>query len=50
MKRTNLRSAAWRHIYAWALILFSIFPIYVVIISSFDPTGGLAFESFAAAL
>ena len=42
MKRTNLRSAAWRHIYAWALILFSIFPIYVVIISSFDPAGGLA--------
>ena len=42
MKRTNIRSAAWRHIYAWALILFSIFPIYVVIISSFDPAGGLA--------
>ncbi|MEY4557901.1 MAG: hypothetical protein RL024_59 [Actinomycetota bacterium] len=45
MKRTNLRSSAWRHIYAWALILFSIFPIYVVIISSFDPTGGLASSS-----
>jgi arabinogalactan oligomer/maltooligosaccharide transport system permease protein len=45
MKRTNLRSSAWRHIYAWALILFSIFPIYVVIVSSFDPAGGLASSS-----
>ena len=45
MKRTNFRAAAWRHIYAWALILFSIFPIYVVIVSSFDPAGGLASSS-----
>lgn len=35
----------WRHIYAWLLILFSIFPIYVVIQSSFDPTGSLASSS-----
>jgi hypothetical protein len=32
----------WRHLYAWALIAFTIFPIYVVIQSSFDPTGSLA--------
>lgn len=35
----------WRHLYAWALILFSIFPIYVVIQSSFDPSGTLASSS-----
>ena len=35
----------WRHVYAWLLILFSIFPIYVVIQSSFDPTGSLASSS-----
>ena len=45
MKRTNFRSAAWRQVYAWALILFSIFPIYVVVVSSFDPAGGLASSS-----
>lgn len=32
----------WRHAYVWVLILFSIFPIYVVLVSSFDPSGGLA--------
>ena len=35
----------WRHLYAWALIAFTIFPIYVVIQSSFDPTGSLASSS-----
>lgn len=35
----------WRHIFAWSLIAFSIFPIYVVIQSSFDPTGTLASSS-----
>ena len=35
----------WRHIYAWILIAFSVFPIYVVIQSSFDPTGSLASSS-----
>ncbi len=42
MKRANFLSGLWKHSYIWLLILFSIFPIYVVIISSFDPTGGLA--------
>lgn len=45
MKRQNLLDSAWRHVYVWALIAFSIFPIYVVIVSSFDPTGGLASSS-----
>ncbi len=35
----------WRHIFAWSLIAFSIFPIYVVVQSSFDPTGTLASSS-----
>lgn len=38
-------SSAWRHLYAWALIAFSVFPIYVVLVSSFDPAGGLASSS-----
>lgn len=45
MKRRDILSSAWRHGYIWFLILFSIFPIYVVIISSFDPAGGLATSS-----
>ena len=32
----------WRHTYAWILMVFALFPIYVVIISAFDPTGSLA--------
>jgi ABC-type glycerol-3-phosphate transport system permease component len=36
------RGDAWRHIFVWALIAFTVFPIYVVIVSSFDPAGGLA--------
>ena len=35
----------WRHLYAWGLIIFSIFPIYVVVQSSFDPSGSLASSS-----
>lgn len=42
MKRANSIGQIWRHAYAWALIVFAIFPIYVVVLSSFDPTGGLA--------
>jgi len=42
MKRANSIGQIWRHAYAWALIIFAIFPIYVVVLSSFDPTGGLA--------
>lgn len=39
------RGHLWRHIFAWSLIAFSIFPIYVVVQSSFDPTGTLASSS-----
>jgi len=30
------------HLFIWALIAFTLFPIYVVITSSFNPTGSLA--------
>jgi arabinogalactan oligomer/maltooligosaccharide transport system permease protein len=45
MNRANLLNSVWRHAFIWLLIAFSIFPIYVVIVSSFDPTGGLASSS-----
>lgn len=35
----------WKHLYCWALILLDLFPIYVVVISAFDPTGSLASSS-----
>ena len=38
---TNL----WKHLYCWALILLDLFPIYIVVISAFDPTGSLASSS-----
>jgi arabinogalactan oligomer / maltooligosaccharide transport system permease protein len=45
-RRSRLRpSDLWRHLFVWALIAFSIFPIYVVLVSSFDPAGGLASSS-----
>lgn len=31
----------WRHALAISLVLFTAFPIYVVITTSFDPTGGI---------
>lgn len=33
------------HIFVWVLILFTLFPIYVVVTSSFNPTGSLATSS-----
>lgn len=45
MKIANFFDSAWRHLYAWLLIAFSVFPIYVVVVSSFDPSGGLASSS-----
>ena len=41
-KKKTFLTDAWRHSYVWLLIVFSIFPIYVVLVSSFDPSGGLA--------
>jgi arabinogalactan oligomer / maltooligosaccharide transport system permease protein len=36
----------WRHLVAVAIVLFSLFPLYLVIISSFNPSGSLNFTSF----
>jgi len=41
----TFRSNLWRHAVAWILILFTAFPIYVVFLSAFDETGGLATTS-----
>ena len=41
MKTKNI----WRHAYIWVLIVFTLFPIYVVIESSFNSTGSLASSS-----
>lgn len=41
----SLRKNLWRHATAWILILFTIFPIYVVIVSSLDMTNSLATSS-----
>jgi arabinogalactan oligomer/maltooligosaccharide transport system permease protein len=44
MKKNESRvpSNLFAHIFIWVLILFTLFPIYVVITSSFNPTGSLA--------
>ncbi len=36
----------WRHVVAISIVLFSLFPLYLVIISSFNPSGSLNFTSF----
>lgn len=41
-KRITFPKDFWSHIFIWVLILFTLFPIYVVITSSFNPTGSLA--------
>ena len=38
--------ASWRHAYALTLVLFALFPIYLVVLSSFNPTGSLQIDSF----
>jgi arabinogalactan oligomer/maltooligosaccharide transport system permease protein len=35
----------WKHVLAISLVLFTAFPIYVVITTSFDPTGGISSDS-----
>jgi len=42
---TSKKSAFLSHSFIWVLIIFTIFPIYVVIESSFNPTGSLASSS-----
>jgi arabinogalactan oligomer / maltooligosaccharide transport system permease protein len=41
-----LRNNLWRHAVALFTIAFAMFPIYLVIISSFNPTGSLRVTSF----
>ena len=47
MAKRNSREAshAWRHIFIWGLIFFALFPIYVVITSSLNNSGGLSTAS-----
>jgi len=43
---TWLRNNLWRHAVGIFTVLFSLFPLYLVVISSFNPTGSLAITSF----
>lgn len=45
MKTKVGKSDAWKHILAISLVLFTAFPIYVVLVTSFDPTGGISSSS-----
>jgi arabinogalactan oligomer / maltooligosaccharide transport system permease protein len=41
-----LRNNLWRHTVGITMVLFAVFPLYLVILSSFNPTGGLQLTSF----
>ena len=41
-----LRQDLWRHVIGIAICLFSLFPLYLVVISSFSSTGSLQLSSF----
>ena len=41
-----LRNNAWRHVVIISVCLFSLFPLYLVVISSFNSTGSLRLDSF----
>jgi arabinogalactan oligomer/maltooligosaccharide transport system permease protein len=41
-----LTNNLWRHVLAIVVVLFSLFPLYLVIISSLNPTGSLNITSF----
>jgi arabinogalactan oligomer/maltooligosaccharide transport system permease protein len=41
-----LRNNLWRHAVGIFTVLFSLFPLYLVVISSFNPTGSLQITSF----
>jgi arabinogalactan oligomer/maltooligosaccharide transport system permease protein len=41
-----LRNYAWRHTLIISVCLFSLFPLYLVVISSFNSTGSLRLDSF----
>ena len=40
-----LRNNLWRHSYAILMCLFALFPLYLVVISSFNETGSLQVTS-----
>lgn len=39
------KNSLWKHALAISLVLFTAFPIYVVLVTSFDPTGGISSDS-----
>jgi arabinogalactan oligomer/maltooligosaccharide transport system permease protein len=41
-----LRTNAWRHVLIISVCLFSLFPLYLVVVSSFNSTGSLRLDSF----
>jgi arabinogalactan oligomer/maltooligosaccharide transport system permease protein len=41
-----LASKAWRHLVIFPVLLFTLFPLYMVVISSLNPTGSLQVTSF----
>ena len=41
-----LRQDLWRHAIGVTICLFSLFPLYLVVISSFSSTGSLQLSSF----
>lgn len=41
-----LRNNLWRHAVGIFTVLFSLFPLYLVVVSSFNPTGSLQITSF----
>ena len=41
-----LKNNLWRHVVAISIVLFSIFPLYLVVVSSFNPSGSLQITSF----
>jgi arabinogalactan oligomer/maltooligosaccharide transport system permease protein len=44
--KTWLTQNLWRHIIGIAICLFSLFPLYLVVISSFSSSGSLQITSF----
>jgi arabinogalactan oligomer/maltooligosaccharide transport system permease protein len=41
-----LKNNLWRHAVGIGMVLFAVFPLYLVILSSFNPTGSLQLTSF----
>ena len=45
MQMRTFRKNLWRHAYAWVLIIFTVFPIWIVFTSAFETTGTLVTTS-----